>query len=177
MAAPASSGTTPEPAPPRSTAPRPATEAESRVRVPEAVAELHERAFAPTPAEAELGRVVCVVTLHDAAYARGYFHPLVVFADGGITTWTQADEGPREPFTAQLDAEEQATATGLIDAIRGKRAMADETFDAQANVMGVSMRDGERVVTLYFDVSKLPAELSRLVGMLKHRLEVTNQPR
>lgn len=175
--APATSDPTPEPAPPRSTTPRPAAETESPLRVPEAVVALHQRAFAPNPAEAELGRVICVVTLHDAAYARGYFHPLVVFADGAITTWTQADDGPREPFTAQLDAEEQASAAALIHAIPGKRAMADERFEAQAHVMGVSTRDGETVVTLYFDVRELPDELSRLVGMLQHRLEATNQPR
>jgi hypothetical protein len=166
-----------EPASASSTSSRADPHTAEGAAVPEAVAKLHANAFDRGDVEAELGRVLCVVTLHRAADARGDIYPLVVFAEGAVTTWTQTADGPREPFAAALEPEELATATALIDAIRSQRGDADVTFATEASVMGVSTRDGERIVTRYFDARMLPAELGRLVGLLKHRLEATNGPR
>ena len=145
-----------------------------RLPVVELVAKLHRGAFASKP-DPKLGRVLCVVTVHEASLRRGEVYPVVLFASGSVATWRQTKNGSEEHFFAKLSAEEQAQAARLIDAIGGGRAMALGAFDASAVVMGVSTRVGERVETLYFESDRIPAALGRLVGLLKQRLEATNR--
>jgi hypothetical protein len=160
-----------EPAPSN---PEPAVEDE-QLPVPQAVSKLHRSAFEPSAAEKQLGGVVCLVTLHDAALRRGEFYPLVVFAGGSVGTWRQTPTGAEEPLQAKLHPEEQVRASELIEAIPRGRATARRKFDAAALVMGVSTRRGERVETLYFDHARIPDELGQLVAMLKQRLEATHR--
>jgi len=169
----------PSPATPDATASadRPAPSKQEDRPVPEAVAKLHDSAFEPTAAQAKLGPVICVVTLHDAATRQGSFHPVVLFEGGAIATWRQTTAGPEEAFFAELRAGERRRAFELVEAISDGRALARETFNASAQVMGVSTREGERVETLYFDDDEIPAALSGLVALLKQRLEATNRPR
>jgi hypothetical protein len=143
--------------------------------IPEAVAKLHRGAFASREGAAELGGVLCYVTLHDAALEKGSFYPLVLFAKGSIGTWRHTPAGPQEPFYAQLSAEERGRATELISKIPEGRSLGRERFERSAMVMGVSVRVGDRQETHYFDDARIPDALAQLVGMLKHRLEATNR--
>ncbi len=158
-----------------SDAPRTAPTAKEQLPIPQAVAKLHQSAFEPNPAEARLGRVLCLVTLHDAAFESGEFYPLVLFAGGFVGTWRQTRAGSEEPFYAKLAPEEQARASELVEAIPAERALARETFDASMLVMGVSTRVNEHVDTLWFENRRSPPALSQLVSLLKQRLEETNR--
>jgi hypothetical protein len=148
---------------------------DEKLPVAEVVAKFHRNAFEPTAAEAKLGRVICLVTLHDAALQRGGFFPLVLFAGGSIGTWRQTPAGSEQPFLAKLGPEEQARASELVETIPTERALSRERFDASTLVMGVSMRVNGRVETLYFDHERVPAALSQLVAMLKQRLEASHR--
>ena len=143
--------------------------------VPESVAKIHQHVFEPTAAAAKVGKLLCLVTLHDAPLRRGQFYSLALFANGSVATWRQTPRGGEEPFIAKLSSSEQVRASDLLEAIPAGRALAREKFDASAVVMGVSARAGERVETLYFDNDRVPAALGDLVAILKQRLEATNQ--
>jgi hypothetical protein len=140
--------------------------------IPEAVAQLHRNVFQPAATEAKLGEAVCLITLHDAALERGDFHPLVLFAGGSVTTWTQKPRRAEQPHHAKLSADELVRASALIERIPAERAKARERFEAGTLVMGVTTRVGDRVETLYFDNATIPPGLSSLVSVLKHRLEI-----
>lgn len=153
-----------------------ASEAPRGEPVPAVVATLHERAFERPGAEA-LGGVLCFITLHDEAHGREGFFPLVLFANGSVATWREAPTGPVEPFSAKLGDDERTRAAGLVASLPDERALARQRFAPGARVMGVTLRVGERRETLYYEAAHMPEPLSRLIGMLKHRLEATNQKR
>jgi hypothetical protein len=144
--------------------------------VPEAVAKAHQSEFARTT-DPKLGKVICFVTLHDAALERGELYSLVLFASGSVGTWRQTPKGAQEPFYAELTSSEQARAVEAVKEIPAGRTLAKKRFDTGALVMGVSTRTADdRIETLYFDHERLPRAVSELVGMLKARLEATNAP-
>jgi hypothetical protein len=156
-----------ETAPPAATAPAPSNE----LPVAEAVAKLHRSAFDP---EANIGEVICIVTLHDAPLERGSFFAVMLLASGTVATWRQTPTAGEEPFFAQLEPDERGRAFELVRALAETRAQARSSFAPTSLVMGVSFR-GDKLETLYFDNAQLPDTLSRLVALLKHRLEATNR--
>jgi hypothetical protein len=158
---------------PTSSAPPDASN-DSRLPVPEAVTKLHQNAFNQKATEMKLGPVLCVVTLHDAPLRKGEFFPVVLFANGRVSTWRQTLNGGKGAFLATLTAEEQGRAASMIKAIPKNRSRARTAFDASAMVMGVSWRRDEGVESLYFALDEAPEPLSGLVRILKGRLEETN---
>lgn len=127
--------------------------------------------------EDELGRTLCLITLHDAGLARGEFFAVVLFDRGLVTTWRQTAEHAEEPFMARLAPEELTQANELLAALGSDRSSARQSFRTTASVMGVSRRERDQVETLYFDLGEIPKPLAELAGLLKYRLEATNRPR
>jgi hypothetical protein len=141
--------------------------------VPAAVATFHRKAFQPSTSEAKLGAPLGVVTLHDAGFERGFFHVLALFERGQVATWRQTPGKPKDQiFLAHLTPSELATAKEYLTSWTASPGLSAE--HVEGNVMGVSARRDDAVVTRYFDDSALPADVSRWVGLLKMRLEATN---